>query len=199
MKATGYQQNVGSQRRRPRTPKFQKKVSFALNQNEVREVAHINDLKLDTDITMFWYTDEEFDRMTKECNDIVICRVDLLMRQQQPTMVDGSEEDDYDSDDDDNDNDESSELDEEASCIRGLEAMIEYEMERRDPECLSPRQCRKEAAWDAVLEEQDMQLMEGEYNDELLADVYYHFSQDSQMKAELVGLDDWKTALLLED
>ena len=79
-----------------------------------------------------------------------------------------------------------------------MEAEIEYEMERRDPKYTSARSLRIEAMWDAVLGEQQLQREEGESNVQQLASICRCSSQDSQTKAELLGLDDWKAVLLLD-
>ena len=170
---------ASKKRRRPRSSSsktMKKNVSFGLQHNNVYNVAHINDMKLDIDISMIWYSDEEYDQMTRECDDIVVRHVNSLEKQHQQRR-------------------KHREMDEcademEDTCLRGLEGHMEYELERRNPNCPSARQTRKENAWDAVLGEQEMQWMEGESNEKLIAETYSHYSKESQTKAELVGLDD---------
>ena len=154
-----------------------KTVSFASSDgNDVYEIAHINDLKEETDIQSIWYTDEEYKAMVRNCQEIVQRMSSILDNSNTRTSRKPHDEDDDD------------------WCIRGLELNLESLLERQRKGYRSPRRYRIYDSYEAVMDEQKLQRFEGNDDVELLADVYYYTSYKCQRQAERIGRQDEKAS-----
>ena len=162
------------------TTRRNKQVSFALENNQVFDVIHIDDLEQEMDISEIWYTRDEFRQITRECVRTVSQVAQWLLEEKK--SLDCC----YDYDNDEH-------------CSRGLELEIDSKLERLDIDYVSVRHNRIQSSKAAVFEEQSVQRTEGINNVDLLSAMYNGCSFECQIEAEEVAEDDYYEVLDLQD
>ena len=167
-----------------------KNVSFALEENQVFEHIHINDLEQEVDINTIWYTHDEFQHMIRDCLATISKFVDLMMHGQQHEPIPHYDTININA---------TTTNDDETWCSRGLELDIDVKLEKVDEHYVSVRNRRIQQSKNAVFEEQDIQRIEGIHDDELLAAMYYGCNFECQLEAEQVANADCEEVLLVQD
>ena len=154
-----------------------KRISWGEEQNRIHEITHINDLKQEADITDIWYTRKEYAQISKNCCETVEQEIQSMIQEEQTHQHQQNDQDEW--------------------CLRGLELKLESTLACQYHDFPALRLCRRRRSVEAVLDEDDLQRTEGIYDDELLADIYYDCSYDSQIESERIGWSDYLESLQL--